>query len=59
MIGRELEALVLTSGEAISNNFIKIYPTQELVPNQWTSLRPTALQDDGLTAKVVMKPGGQ
>ena len=53
MIGRELEALTLTSGEAISNNFIKIHTAQELVPNQWISLRPTALRDDGLTVGAV------
>ncbi len=52
MIGRKLDALVLTSGEAISNNFIRIYPSQELVPNQWISLHPTELHDDGLTASL-------
>lgn len=54
MIGRDLQALVLTSGEAISNNFIRIYPSQELLPNQWISLHPTVLQDDGLAATLTM-----
>jgi tRNA A37 methylthiotransferase MiaB len=50
MIGRELEALTLTSGEAISNNFIKIYSSQEWMPNQWISVFPPALRADGLAA---------
>src|SRR5205085_8855293 len=50
MIGRELEALVLSSGAAVSNNFIKIYLSQELVPNEWIKLRPIELHEDGLSA---------
>ena len=50
MIGRELEVLVLSSGEAISNNFIHIFPDGQLPHNTWITVRVTALQEEGLAA---------
>jgi threonylcarbamoyladenosine tRNA methylthiotransferase MtaB len=51
MIGRDLEVLVLNSGDAISNNFIRVYPETDMPRNTWTTLRATALQGDGLAAR--------
>jgi threonylcarbamoyladenosine tRNA methylthiotransferase MtaB len=50
MIGRNLEVLVLNSGDAISNNFIHIYPAEDLPRNTWVSVRITALHEEGLAA---------
>jgi threonylcarbamoyladenosine tRNA methylthiotransferase MtaB len=51
LIGRELEVLVLNSGDAISNNFIRVYPEVDMPRNTWISVRATALQEDGLAAR--------
>jgi threonylcarbamoyladenosine tRNA methylthiotransferase MtaB len=51
MIGRDLEVLVLNSGDAISNNFIRVYPESDMPRNTWISVRATALQGDGLEAR--------
>jgi threonylcarbamoyladenosine tRNA methylthiotransferase MtaB len=51
MIGRDLEVLVLNSGDAISSNFIRIYPEADMARNTWISVRATALQSDGLAAR--------
>ena len=51
MIGRDLEVLVLNSGDAISSNFIRVYPEADLPRNTWVSLCATALQQDGLAAR--------
>jgi threonylcarbamoyladenosine tRNA methylthiotransferase MtaB len=51
LIGRELEVLVLNSGDAISNNFIRVYPEADMPRNTWISVRATALQEDGLAAR--------
>jgi len=52
MIGRDLEVLVLNSGDAISNNFIRVYPAEDLPSNRWIPVRITALQEEGLAASV-------
>jgi tRNA A37 methylthiotransferase MiaB len=48
MIGRDIEVLVLNSGDAISSNFIHVYPSEDLPRNSWVQIRVTALQDKGL-----------
>jgi hypothetical protein len=48
MIGRDIEILVLNSGDAISSNFIHVYPSEDLPRNSWVQIRVTALQDKGL-----------
>jgi threonylcarbamoyladenosine tRNA methylthiotransferase MtaB len=50
LIGKELEVLVLNSGDAISNNFVRVYPEADLPRNTWISVRATALQGEGLAA---------
>ncbi|HLQ79265.1 MAG TPA: tRNA (N(6)-L-threonylcarbamoyladenosine(37)-C(2))-methylthiotransferase MtaB [Terriglobia bacterium] len=50
MIGRDLEVLVLSSGEAMSNNFIHVFPDEELSQNIWTFVRVTSLREEGLAA---------
>jgi tRNA A37 methylthiotransferase MiaB len=50
MIGRDMEVLVLNSGDAISSNFIRVFPSAKLPRNTWVTLRATALQEDGLGA---------
>lgn len=50
MIGRDLDVLVLNSGDAISNNFIRVFPDQALPRNTWISVRATGLHEDGLAA---------
>lgn len=50
MIGRDLEVLVLNSGDAISNNFISVYPSEILPRNTWMPVRITGLQAEGLAA---------
>jgi len=51
MIGRDLKVLILNSGDAISSNFIRIYPDSDMPRNTWISVRATALQQDGLAAR--------
>ena len=51
LIGRDLEVLVLNSGDAISNNFIRVYPDTDMPRNTWISVRATALQGEGLAAR--------
>ena len=51
MIGRDMDVLVLNSGDAISSNFIRVYPEIQLPRNTWRALRATALQEDGLAAR--------
>jgi threonylcarbamoyladenosine tRNA methylthiotransferase MtaB len=51
LIGRDLEVLVLNSGDAISNNFIRVYPEADMPRNTWISVRATALQGEGLAAR--------
>jgi threonylcarbamoyladenosine tRNA methylthiotransferase MtaB len=51
MIGRDIEVLVLNSGDAISNNFIRVYPEAGMPRNTWISVRVTALQGEGLAAR--------
>jgi threonylcarbamoyladenosine tRNA methylthiotransferase MtaB len=51
MIERDLEVLVLNSGDAISSNFIRIYPESRMPRNTWMTVRATALQEDGLSAR--------
>lgn len=51
MIGRNLEVLVLNSGDAISNNFIRVYTETDMPRNTWISVRATALQGEGLAAR--------
>jgi threonylcarbamoyladenosine tRNA methylthiotransferase MtaB len=51
LIGRDLEVLVLNSGDAISNNFIRVYPEIDMPRNTWISVRATALQGEGLAAR--------
>jgi len=51
LIGRNLDVLVLNSGDAISNNFIRVYPEAVMQRNTWISVRVTALQGDGLAAR--------
>ena len=53
MIGRTLDVLVLNSGDAISNNFIRVFPSEKLPRNTWIPVRVTALQEDGLAASPV------
>lgn len=50
MIGRTLDVLVLNSGDAISNNFIRVFPAEELPRNTWIPVRITGLQEDGVAA---------
>jgi threonylcarbamoyladenosine tRNA methylthiotransferase MtaB len=50
LIGRDLEVLILNSGDAISNNFVRVYPEAEMPRNTWISVRATALQGEGLAA---------
>jgi threonylcarbamoyladenosine tRNA methylthiotransferase MtaB len=42
MIGRDIEVLVLNSGDAISSNFIHVYPSEDLPRNSWVQIRVTA-----------------
>ena len=51
LIGRDLEVLILKSGDGISNNFIRVYPEADLPRNTWVSVRATALQGEGLAAR--------
>ena len=51
MIGRDMDVLVLHSGEAISGNFIHAFPSEELPLNSWVPVRVTALQDEGLSVR--------
>jgi len=51
MIGRKLEVLVLHSGEAISSNFIHVYPSDVLPRNSWVPVRVTALKEEGVAAE--------
>ena len=51
LIGRDLEVLILNSGDAISNNFIRVYPEADKPRNTWVSVRATALQGEGLAAR--------
>jgi threonylcarbamoyladenosine tRNA methylthiotransferase MtaB len=51
LIGSDLEVLVLNSGDAISNNFIRVYPEADMPRNTWISVRATALQGEGLAAR--------
>jgi threonylcarbamoyladenosine tRNA methylthiotransferase MtaB len=51
MIGRDLKVLILNSGDAISSNFIRIFPESDMPRNTWISVRATALEQDGLAAR--------
>jgi threonylcarbamoyladenosine tRNA methylthiotransferase MtaB len=51
LIGRDLEVLVLNSGDAISSNFIRVYPEADMPRNTWISVQATALQGEGLAAR--------
>jgi threonylcarbamoyladenosine tRNA methylthiotransferase MtaB len=55
MIGRDLEVLVLNSGDAISHNFIHVYLAEDLPRNAWISVRVNALQEEGLAASSYQK----
>jgi threonylcarbamoyladenosine tRNA methylthiotransferase MtaB len=57
IIGRQIEALVLEDGSALSDNFIRVelgdggqFPGLEFPRNQWIRVRVTALTGDGLQA---------
>jgi len=51
MIGRKIEVLVLHSREAISSNFIHVYPSDVLPRNSWVPVRVTALKEEGVAAE--------
>jgi threonylcarbamoyladenosine tRNA methylthiotransferase MtaB len=51
LIGCKLEVLVLNSGDAISSNFIRVYPEADMPRNTWISVQATALQGEGLAAR--------
>jgi threonylcarbamoyladenosine tRNA methylthiotransferase MtaB len=50
MIGRELDVLVLQPEEGLSTNFIRVTIPRELTTNQWTTIRISGLDGDGLQA---------
>jgi len=51
MIGRDIEVLVLHSGEAISSNFIHAFPSEDLPLNVWVQVQVMGLQDEGLSIR--------
>ena len=50
MIGREIDALTLEDGSAISSNFVHVTLTAGFAVNQWVRVRVTHLDDDGVLA---------
>jgi threonylcarbamoyladenosine tRNA methylthiotransferase MtaB len=50
MIGREIEALVLEDGSALSDTFIRIELSSTPAINEWIRVRVIALTEDGLQA---------
>jgi len=53
LIGRSLKALVLHSGEALSDNFVKLEVPSGAPVNEWISVRIDGLSEDGLVASYV------
>ena len=58
MVDRELDVLVLQSGEGLTSNFLKVRVTTELPVNEWVSLRVSGFCDGVLSAeaKISRKP---
>jgi threonylcarbamoyladenosine tRNA methylthiotransferase MtaB len=50
MVGRVLDVLVLQPEEALSTNFIRVRVPKDLPANQWTSVKITAVEGNGLRA---------
>jgi hypothetical protein len=50
MIGREIDALTLEDGSAISSNFVRVTLPAAFAVNQWVRVRVTDLDDDGVLA---------
>jgi threonylcarbamoyladenosine tRNA methylthiotransferase MtaB len=51
MVGRELEALVLEPGEALTSNFLKVRVPEDLQVNEWTRVRVDGMEDGILSAQ--------
>jgi threonylcarbamoyladenosine tRNA methylthiotransferase MtaB len=50
MIGRDLDALVLQSEDALSTNFIRVRVPKELPVNVWASVKIAGVEENGLRA---------
>jgi hypothetical protein len=50
MIGREIEALRLDDGSALSSNFVRVVLTEDTPVNEWIRVSVTDLTADGVQA---------
>ncbi|HVQ64465.1 MAG TPA: tRNA (N(6)-L-threonylcarbamoyladenosine(37)-C(2))-methylthiotransferase MtaB, partial [Terriglobia bacterium] len=49
MVDRDLDVLVLQSGEGLTGNFLRIDVSEELPPNEWIRLRVTGIEGGKLS----------
>ena len=47
-VGRELPAITLSNGEALTDNYLKLELESKHEPNQWLHVKTTAATSDGL-----------
>ena len=55
-MGRELAALVLEPGEALTSNFLKVRVPEDLPVNEWTRVRVDGMKDGILSAQGLQCP---